>query len=273
MTVSLTPLEKFWPVASPLFSVVTLVNDPMQYMRMRAGLAAQHEAEAIQWIPIDADGKGWNAAAALNHGLEQAEGEWVVCAHQDVLFPEGWWGRVLEQIEHWKQHAHHPLGVVGLMGVTRWGRFRGAVSDPHGDGHWAPLPARVASVDEHVIIIRRESGLRFDPATPGFHGYGTDIARESACRGLAVIAIDAPVIHLSGGTLDEHFHASGRWLLRKWNCSLLPTCAAVLEDRSWRTILRSALVRFNRRRSIQRGRVNHPQEVEQIETRGNSRAA
>ena len=49
-------------------SIISLVNDESQYAEMRATLVLP----GVQWIPIDADANGWNAATALNAGLEAA---------------------------------------------------------------------------------------------------------------------------------------------------------------------------------------------------------
>jgi hypothetical protein len=50
------------------------------------------------------------------------------------------------------------------------------------------LPARVATLDELLLVIRRDSGLRFDHAL-GFHLYGAEICLQARERGLAVVAI------------------------------------------------------------------------------------
>ena len=54
------------------------------------------------------------------------------------------------------------------------------------------LPAPVATLDELLLIVRRDSGLRFDPDL-GFHLYGADICLQASEQGLAVVALDAAV--------------------------------------------------------------------------------
>ncbi len=241
----------------PRLSVVTLVNDEALYAQASKSLARQHRPGTVQWIPIQADHYRWNAAQALNVGIERARADWVVCAHQDVIFPLGWWMNVSDQIRNWERRSVRPVAVAGLVGVRANGSFRGSVDDPHGFCRWGPLPAAVISVDEHVIIIRRLSELRFDPQTPGFHCYGADIALEARHRGLEAIAINAPVVHLSKGSIDAAWKQAAAWLLCKWGHrthGVIPTCAAIIADQSVRTAPRRLLVHLNRRLGVYRRR-------------------
>ena len=52
------------------------------------------------------------------------------------------------------------------------------------------LPPQVATLDELLLIVRRDSGLRFDPEL-GFHLYGADICLQASEQGLAVVALAA----------------------------------------------------------------------------------
>ena len=54
------------------------------------------------------------------------------------------------------------------------------------------LPARVATLDELLLIVRRDAGLRFDPDL-GFHLYGADICLQASEQGLAVVALGGAV--------------------------------------------------------------------------------
>jgi hypothetical protein len=235
----------------PTLSVITLVNDAEAYAISRATLAAQHDPGDLEWLPIEADARGWSAAQGLNAGLEGCHAEWAACAHQDVLFPKGWWRGASARI----RELPPTVGVVALVGLDRGGAFRGHVLDPHGHCRWGPLPSPVLSLDEHVILIRTATGLRFDPAAPGFHCYGTDLALQAEHEGVGVFAIDAPVVHLSGGRKDARFDSAARWLFAKWRPScggVLPTPSTLLWDRSPRSILRWLCAKVARRRSRSR---------------------
>ena len=52
------------------------------------------------------------------------------------------------------------------------------------------LPARVATLDKLLLIVRRDSGLRFEREL-GFHLYGADICLQAREQRLAVVALEA----------------------------------------------------------------------------------
>jgi hypothetical protein len=79
------------------------------------------------------------------------------------------------------------------------------------------LPARVATLDELLLVVRRDSPLRFDPAL-GFHLYGADICLQAAERGLAVVAIGALCHHNSRSIgLPAAFYRSAEVFAGKWS--------------------------------------------------------
>ncbi|MEM9347212.1 MAG: glycosyltransferase family A protein [Planctomycetota bacterium] len=230
-----------------LFSVVTMVNDDEVYELSRQTLQEQHASSEIQWVVVRPDIMGCGASEALNAGIEQAQSDWVVLAHQDILYPTGWWGRVTAQLN---SHKGAPIGVAGLVGVDRKGLRHGHVLDAHGHLWSSSLPESVVSLDEHVLILRKDSGLRFDPELPGFHCYGTDLCLEARSQGFASIAIDAPVIHLSPGKIDDSYVVTAEWLLNKWRSftgGVIPTPAHIIYDRSLRSMILRGWVEVTRR--------------------------
>jgi hypothetical protein len=185
---------------------------------------------------------GPNVGAKLNIGLERAKCEWMVCLHQDVWLPPGWDLALAQQIEE-AELRYGPIGVAGVYGVghvtapgdpTRplaaerigWVIDRGRMLR---DG--PELPARVATLDELLLVVRRDSGLRFDPAL-GNHLYGADICLQSRERGLAVVAIGALCHHNSRHIgLGEGFHESAAVFARKWRHRLPIATPCVIIDR------------------------------------------
>ncbi len=150
-----------------------------------------------------------SAADGLNLGFEKARRKWIAFVHQDVFLPRGWDLIVTEQLEK-AERMFGPIGVAGVYGV---GDVI-AADDPTQPlaaeriGHVVDrgrllrdgpeLPAKVATLDELLLIVRGDSGLRFDPAL-GFHLYGADVCLQAREQGLAVVAIDALCHHNSQG--------------------------------------------------------------------------
>ena len=158
-----------------------------------------HQVVAVRNCPSAADG--------LNIGIARSETEWVVCVHQDVWLPAGWDRNVAEQLDE-AERRFGPIGVAGVYGVGEvitprdasqtlaaervgWVVDRGRMLR---DG--PELPARIATLDELVLIVRRDSGPRFDPEL-GFHLYGADICLQASEQGLAVVALAAQCHHNS----------------------------------------------------------------------------
>jgi hypothetical protein len=182
-----------------------------------------------------------SAAEALDAALAQAPRDaWVIWVHQDVHLPADWDARFLAGVQV-AQERDPTLAVAGVYGVagtgataTRAGRVldRGHVLEEP-----AALPCRVDSLDELLVAVRADAGLRFDPAL-AFDFYGTDIVLLAQARGLGAAVVDAWCEHWSntpraGGlpaALAERIVASGRVFEAKW-AHRLPVATPWLECR------------------------------------------
>jgi hypothetical protein len=186
--------------------------------------------------------RNWPSAAdGLNIGIARSETEWVVCVHQDVWHPAGWDRCIAEQLDEAEQRFG-PIGVAGVYGVGEviaprdgseplaaerigWVVDRGRVLRDVPE-----LPTQVATLDELLLIVKRDSGLRFDAAL-GFHLDGADICLQASERGPAVVALGAPCHHNSRSIgLPEAFFASARVFARKWRHRLPDAAPCAIID-------------------------------------------
>ena len=184
-----------------------------------------------------------SAAGGLNKGLERARHEWVVCLHQDVVLSEGWDRSLAQQLREAERRLG-PIGLAGVYGVgeaipprepggafsavrTGWVVDRGRVLRGGPE-----LPAQVATLDELLLVVRRDEGLRFDPAALGFHLYGADLCLQAREKGMAVVAIEALGRHNSRSIgLPEAFYEIARVLARKWENRLpIATACAIIDQ-------------------------------------------
>lgn len=229
----------------PPIAFLTLVNDRVQFEACQASLRQQAEPFP-EWLAVEPNRSGWNAAQGLNHGIERLDAEWIVCVHQDVLFPPGYQTRLGTALAR----LDPDVAVAGLVGCEKSGRFRGHIVDPNGHCYWPSLPHDVLAVDEVLIAVRKASGLRFNEEVPGFHCYGADLCFEAEARGLRVVAIDAPLVHLSTGKLDASYERAAKWLLARWGDRYghaLPMPALLLLDDSHAGWWRRLRLRWRRR--------------------------
>jgi Glycosyltransferase like family len=182
-----------------------------------------------------------SAAAGLNLGIGRAAEEWIVCLRQDVFLPGGWDLRLARQLREAGQRFG-PIGVAGVYGVGPAIRQDGCLAaervgwvvDRGQELHEArELPARVATLDELLLVVPKDAPLRFDPEL-GFHLYGADLCLQAAERGLAVVAIEAPCEHNSRSVgLPPEFFKRAEVFARKWQHRLpvATPCVIIDEDR------------------------------------------
>ncbi|MHB1305955.1 MAG: glycosyltransferase [Limisphaerales bacterium] len=161
-----------------------------------------------------------SAARAYNRGIETTQSDMLVFVHQDVYLPNGWLddvraviGRVASMDPNW--------GVLGVFGVTAQGMGSGWLySTGLGRvlGGPFPDPQVVRTLDEVLLVIRRSSGLRFDPNIPGFHMYGTDLCLQAESRGLRSYVMPCFLVHNSNGIkrLPKAFWLAYLAVRRKW---------------------------------------------------------
>lgn len=212
----------------PSLAVVAAVNDDecLKNNLTASPMLAENNVPLI----IKRDYK--SATLAYNDGLDCADSDIVIFAHQDVYFPRGWEKKLLSAIESLEVRGE-AWGVLGVIGSDKNGKLVG--------GAWSnglqwkiesqkfESPAPVRTFDEIVLILRKDGGLRFDGNLSGFHLYGTDIALSSIRNGLGAYVFDAPVIHNSiwRKKLGLSYCDAYRYMQRKWK-NELPVYTLVL---------------------------------------------
>ena len=211
----MTTRENNLPMAATEFAVVAAVNDDTV---LKNSLMRSPEMEPVKEVFIR---RGClSAGQAYNSGMKASTSDIIVFAHQDVYFPQGWFGSVARSIA--AISAKDPdWGVLGVFGISLSGAEAGHL---YSTGLRRVLgcpfeePLEVSSLDEVVLVIRRSSGLQFDEKLPGFHLYGADICLEARQKGLKCYAISAFCVHNSNG-LDQlppaysraYFYMRDKW--------------------------------------------------------------
>src|SRR5215471_19140548 len=207
-----------------------------------------------------------SASKAYNDGLDRALCDLVIFCHQDVLLPRTWpfqLQRALDQLAV----LDPKWGVLGSYGKTSDGRGWGHVYSSGRAVIGEPLnrPVPVQTLDEIVIILRKSSGLRFDPNLPHFHFYGTDICLRAATEALQSYAISAYCIHNTQQllVLPSEFYECGRYIKRAWH-DCLPiqtTCVRITRYnlQLYEKKLREFYLRYIRNKTTGGRRINTPE--------------
>lgn len=208
------------PMASRRFTVATLVTDPAQYEAMQKSFI-DFGFEDAEFLKIDNTGAHQTCAyRGLNHLLNEATGDIVILCHQDVrLFDHDRndLERCLDDLE--ARDAH--WAVAGNAGGVAPGQLALRITDPHGvDRRIGDLPARVMSLDENFLVVRRSARIGFSNDLTGFHFYGTDICLMADVAGLTSYVIDFHLAHLSPGKKDASFSETEAAFREKWGHAL-----------------------------------------------------
>lgn len=190
----------------PAYSFCTLVSRPAQYAQMLASFQTAGFTQAdCEFLYIDNStinhGDGYQG---LNRLIAAARGRHIVLCHQDLLAiaPRARLDECLAGLDA----LSHDWAVVGNSGHDHRGRKRQRLTDRYGyDMTAGPLPARVVSLDENFLLIRRDAGLGFSHDLSGFHLYGTDLCLQAELRGRSAWVVDFHLEHLGQGRVDASF--------------------------------------------------------------------
>jgi hypothetical protein len=138
-----------------------------------------------------------DAASVLNVAYSSRFAvDWWIWVHQDVVLPAGWLENFRAQlalaIRRWPNVA-----AVSNYGLTADGVRAGDLLD-RGEvlREPLPLPCLARSFDEHLIGLRADAGLRFDPGL-GFDLYGTDVALSAERAGFSAAILPLYCEHWS----------------------------------------------------------------------------
>ena len=216
------------------YTIATLVNSRVHHEEMVASFRAKGFAGPdVEVLFIDnTTGNGTDAYRGLNRLMADARGEFIILCHQDVRLVDDDRAKLdlcLAQLDvldpNW--------AVAGNAGAVAPGRLAIRISDPHGeDRRVGELPARVMSLDENFLVVRRDARLSFSRNLSGFHFYGADLCLVADVLGWTSYVIDFHLVHLSAGTKSQAFEEAEQEFRAKWTAALRPrwmqtTCSLV----------------------------------------------
>jgi|SRR5579863_2316303 len=160
-----------------------------------------------------------SASKSYNDAIDKSQNDLMVFVHQDIILPEGWISDLECALNHLEKDDPE-WGVIGSYGETLHDNGRGYIYSSGLGVMGKPFerPARIQTLDEIVLIMRKSSGLRFDDRLPHFHMYGVDICMAAEEAGRKNYAISAFCIHNTQPSLilGEDFYQCYWHVRRKW---------------------------------------------------------
>ncbi len=254
--------------APPAYTIATLVTEPAEYAAMRASFAAGGFTDDVcEFLVIDntqtTSREQTDAYTGLNRALDEARAPFVILCHQDVRLIDD--GRAALDARLAELDRDHPAwALAGNAGGSSPGNLAIRITDPHAPNQaHGPFPARVRTLDENFIVVRKAARIGFSRDLSGFHFYGADICLAADLMGWHAYVIDFHLAHLSPGRKSESFERARADFRSKWSRALRPrwlqtTCALVRLDPSfaWRAsagMIEPAAERLARRLPWSRG--------------------
>lgn len=209
----------------PAFSLCAMVTDWAKFDICRASLVDHgFLADDCEFLVIDnSAGNSADAYQATNAFLQAARAPYIVLHHQDVRL-----------LEHGREQLEERLAALtgldpdwalcGNAGAAPGGQTVLNLSHPANDLHveGGPFPARVMSLDENFIVVRREANLATSHDLHGFHHYGVDLCLVAELLGWHAYVIDFLLRHDSSGTMDAVYWASRQAIAAKYRHAFRP---------------------------------------------------
>jgi hypothetical protein len=175
-----------------------------------------------------------SASLGYNDAIEKAKTDLIVFSHQDVYYPREWLADLQKALSSLEKSDPN-WGVLGCWGNNNRGFYGGYVHSVGLGliGKPFEVPIEIDTLDEYVLILRKSSGLRFDPALPHFHFYGTDICMTARDRGKKSYVFSAFSVHnTSIGPLAPDFFRC-YWPIRKKWAKYLPIQTSCIRITRW----------------------------------------
>ena len=199
----------------PRFHFFTLLTKNEQYARMRESLTAAGFDEVSIYTALDnREGNVHEPYSAITEAVRTAQAPYVVFCHQDLLFGEGP-NALLTRIE--ELNTLDPRwAIIGNTGYTPRFDLAVCLDDPTGSQLSDNLPARVVTLDENLLVIRRDAGVGCSPEMSGFHLYATDLCLNAYMRGRSAYVVEFRVDHLTGALDYTGLHDLAGRFRRVW---------------------------------------------------------
>jgi hypothetical protein len=221
--------------SAPVVSIVCVFNDALVFEQClhQSLLNQDHPYELI---PVDNRANAFRSATeALNAGARKASGEYVIFAHQDVVFlDKSSLGRFLRSV----QSIDGALGWCGIAGRDRKGFWRGILRDRDFiSGEPFDSHLEVQTLDELLLCRRRDQHCFFDESLDGWHAYGVDACCDAIRRGEKNYVIETSLWHASKALNTAKLRESHKFIYGKHYAaigSIMTTCGRIPRAYEWK---------------------------------------
>ncbi|HTD99401.1 MAG TPA: hypothetical protein VK668_08935 [Mucilaginibacter sp.] len=201
------------------YAICTLVSNFDEYGRMLDSFAeAGFTTNDCEYRYVDnTNGNTFDAYEGINLFLQNADAEYVLICHQDILLQFDKRADLDQRIAE-LDAIDKTWAVLGNAGTNN--PYLLSMKMTHADlvtHKVGVLPSKVNSLDENFILVKKSANIALSRDLAGFHLYGTDICLVAACLGYSAYAIEFSLVHLSMGRLDDSFFSLAKKLQKKYS--------------------------------------------------------
>ncbi len=191
------------------FSICTIVSDMNEYLLMKHSFEDCGFTGDCEYIIADnSEGNKLDACQAINFFIRESTANYLIIVHQDVRCIDN--RIILEKCLTDLSAIDSKWAVCGNAGAIGYHQLVYYINNAGKIMKNSNLPARVISLDENMLILKRATGVSASSNLSGFHLYGTDLCINADFLGYNCYVIPFMVNHLSLGNLkdlDKHINS------------------------------------------------------------------
>ena len=204
------------------YSVCTLVTNMQEYAEMVDSFISAGFHKAIcEYRYIDNSiANNFEAFKAYNLFLQNAQSEYIILCHQDVLVNFDRIDKLNDCIREISDLDSNwaILSNAGGLENDLYKRFVLNIAYPGGRyDRRGSFPQKIMSADENFIVVKRSANLALSHDLSGFHMYGTDLCLVADLLGYSAYVIDFKLTHKSTGKPDESYYDVIQQLVEKYS--------------------------------------------------------
>lgn len=200
------------------FSFCTLMTKKHEYEKLLDSLEKKgFNSENSEFLYLDNSiSNKYDAFKGLRQLIANSKGEYIVLLHQDIILYDDI--NILRKRISELEKKDKNWAVAGNAGAREPKNYFIKVTDRNNNLKLLGknFPALVNSLDEDLIILKKNAGITFSNDLSGFHFYGTDICMNAQQLGFNCYVIDFHVLHYGFGVLTKDFYESKNLFVKKY---------------------------------------------------------
>ncbi len=184
------------------FSICSIITNKEEYALMQHSFEACGFTEDCEYIIADNTSENnFDAYNAINRFIRESRGKYLIIVHQDVrcIDTRAQLVQCLEELSI----IDNRWAICGNAGAIGYHQFIYHITNAGKIIRHSNLPAKVSSLDENFLIIKKDASIIASSDLSGFHLYGTDLCMIADYLGYTCYVIPFMVRHLSLGNLPE----------------------------------------------------------------------